>query len=198
MAGLRPSGSKSLERCACLRPSGTRNQASGTSSVRYEVAQKESMSLSVRYEESRRQDFVRPVQSHTKGKFVLFHPVRGIKQVELRPVRSHTRGASPRPSITRNQACGTSSARYEVARNESLSSSVWYQESHGRDFVRLVRSRTKRGLVHVLLYTKSSKRDFVRPVRSRTKREHVLVQLVCGINLAGLHPSGTKLCEMKA
>ena len=37
-AGLRPSGTKSHERSACLRPSGTGNQARETSSIRFEVA----------------------------------------------------------------------------------------------------------------------------------------------------------------
>ena len=167
------------------------------------------MSSSIQYKESCWRDFVRLVRSHAKRKLVLFHLVRGIKQAGIRykvarkegmsssgwyvetsrwdyvrPIRSHARGASPRPSVMRNQACRTLSIRYEVARNESLSSFVPYQESRGRVFVHLVRSHAKQGLVQVLPYEESSKRDFLRLVRSRAKGEHVLVWLVCGINQA--------------
>ena len=48
-AGLRPSCTKSQKMRACPRPFGTRNQVGRTSSVRYEVKRKDSLSSSVRY-----------------------------------------------------------------------------------------------------------------------------------------------------
>ena len=57
-AGLRPYGTKSHEGRACPCLTSRRNQSGGTSSIRYEVVQKESLSSFVRYEESRRWDFV--------------------------------------------------------------------------------------------------------------------------------------------
>ena len=59
MVGLCPTGMKLRERKACPCPFGTRNDAGGTSSVRYDVVQLKSWSSSVRFEESSMQDFVR-------------------------------------------------------------------------------------------------------------------------------------------
>ena len=74
-AGLRPSGTNLSERRASPCPSYTMNQAGGTSSIQYEVAQKERMSSYVQYEESRRQNFVRPVRSRAKRELDLVHLV---------------------------------------------------------------------------------------------------------------------------
>ena len=71
-AGLRPSDTKSRKWRAGPRPSGTRNQVGGTSSVRFKVARKEGLSSTVRYEESSWLDFVSLVQSHAKGGLALF------------------------------------------------------------------------------------------------------------------------------
>ena len=101
---LRPSGLKSHEMRACPRPSTTRdqasetltvryevtsetcprpfvtsNQADGTSSVNFNVVRKVSISSSVWFEESSRQDFVPLVQCHMKDVLVLIRQVRGIK-----------------------------------------------------------------------------------------------------------------------
>ena len=129
--------------------------------------------------------------------------------------------AYPRPSGSWNQARGTSSIQYEVARNEGLSSSIRYEESSKQDFIRPVRSRTKgehvlvlhvRGIKQVGLhssdkksckeslstfvrYEELSRWDFARPVHSRAKRGHVVVRLVRGIKYVGLHPSSTKLLK---
>ena len=84
----RPFDMKLRETKACPRPLGTRIRAEWTSSVRCEVARKESISSSGWYEESSRQDHV---------------PL----------VRSHIRRACSRPSSTRNQHDGTSSVRYK-------------------------------------------------------------------------------------
>ena len=70
-AGCRPSGMKSRETKACPRLSGTRNNAGGTSSVRYEVAQNVGLSSSIRSKESRKQDFERLVRSRVKGEHVI-------------------------------------------------------------------------------------------------------------------------------
>ena len=97
-AGLRPSGTKSRESRACPSPSGTRNQAGWTSSVRYEVVQKEGLSSYIWYKESSRLHFVYPVRSHTEGELIivplvrchvkgelfLIRPVRGIKDLGIR------------------------------------------------------------------------------------------------------------------
>ena len=77
-----------------------------------------------------------------------------------------------RLSGKRNQSGGNSSVWYEVARKESLSSSVRYKES--------------------------SRRDFVRPVLSRTKRELDFVRWVPVIMREGLRPSVTKSRERTA
>ena len=77
------SGTKSCERRACPHPSSMGNQAGWTSSVRYEVTRKESLSTSVWYDESSRRDFVHQVQSSVKGELVLVRPVLGIKQAGL-------------------------------------------------------------------------------------------------------------------
>ena len=84
------------------------------------------MSSSARYEESSGRDFIRLVRCHVKVGLVLVYPVRGIKQAGLRPfsTKSHEGRARPRPFGTLNQAGGTSSVRYEVARKESMSSFV--------------------------------------------------------------------------
>ena len=109
-----------MRRSACTRPSDTRNQVGGTSSIQYDDARKENLSSSVRYEESIRQEFVCPVRSCVKGELVLVRTVRGIKLAGLR--LSGTKvcmwKAHSLPSGMRNQAGGTSSASYEVARLE--------------------------------------------------------------------------------
>ena len=77
--GLHLSGTKSHERRACPHPSGTRNQAGWTSSIRFE--------------ESSMQDFVHQVRSRMKGGLVLIRLVRGISRLHFNhPVRSHTKG----------------------------------------------------------------------------------------------------------
>ena len=133
-----------------------------------QATRNEGLSTSVRYEELIRWEFVCLVRSRTKGELVLVCPVRGIKLAGLRQSSTKLREtrAWPCPYGYRNQVGGFSSVRYEVARNEDLSSSMWYVES--------------------------SKRDFILSVRSHAKGEHVLVRLVRGIKQAGLHPSGTK------
>ena len=217
---------KSCERKACSHPSGTRNQASGTSPVQYEVTRKKSSSSSVRYEESSRQDFVHLVRRHAKGEHVPVCPVRGINQAGIRQsdTKLRERRACLRQSETRNQVGKTSSIWYEVTQNESLSSSVEYQESCERDFVRLLRSRVKGQQVLVQLvrqinqatlppsstksrreslsmsvrYEESIRPDFVRPVRSHAIGGPFIVPLVRGIKHAGLLPSSTKSRERRA
>ena len=131
---LQPSIMKSPEWGACPCPSGMWKQVGRTSSVRYEVAQKESLSTSVRYDESCWQDFVCLVRSSTKGELILVRPVHGIKQAGLRlsgtklrertasPRRSDTksseRRACPCPTGTRNHADGTTSIRHKVMQGE--------------------------------------------------------------------------------
>ena len=90
--GLRPFGTKLCEWRACPCSSGTRIQSGKTSSVRYEVTRKESLSYSDGCEESSRQDFVCPVQSCVKGGLVLVRPVQGIKQAALRPSSTKSLG----------------------------------------------------------------------------------------------------------
>ena len=138
--GLRRCVTKSRDRRAHPRLSGTRNQASGTSFDRYVIVRKEGKSSSIRYEKSSKQDFVRLVQSHVKEVLVLVHLVRGIKQAAVRPsgTKSRERRACPRPSGNRNQAGGTSSIMYEVVRMEGLPSSVRYEKLSTLDFVCLV------------------------------------------------------------
>ena len=172
--GLHPSSTKSRETNACPRPSGTWNQAGGTSSIRYEVARKEGLSSSVRYVESSRWDYVCLVYKHANGQLVLVRPVRGLNQAGLRTsgTKSHERRASPCPSGTWNIAGVISSVWFEVSQKVCLSSSFRYKES--------------------------SKWDFVRLVQSHAKGEHVLVRLVQGITLARLRPSGMKSRKMKA
>ena len=153
--GLSPTGMKSCDGKACSRSSDTRNEAGRTSSVRYEVVQKGSLSSSVRYEESSMWNFVHLVQSRVIEELVLVCLIRGIKHAGLRPsctksrkerlstsfryevssrrdyihpVRSRTRRACPRLFSMRYQASGISFVRCEVARKESLSSSVRYEE----------------------------------------------------------------------
>ena len=98
-AGLRPSVTKSCDRNACPRPAGTRNQASGTTSIQYEVVQ---------------------------GELLHVCPLRGIKLAVLRTSSTKSREwwACPRLSDTRIQLGGNSSVRYKVKREECLSSSV--------------------------------------------------------------------------
>ena len=162
------------DRRTCPRPSDTWNQSGGNSSVRYEVERNVSLPSSVWYEESSWLDFVRLVRSRAKGEHVLVRLVRGIKHVGHRPssTKSHERRACPHLSGTRNQASGTTSIRYKVARKEGLYSSVQYEDS--------------------------SKQDYVLPVRSRAKAQHVLIHLVRAIKQAGLRPSGTKSRERRA
>ena len=131
LAGLRPFGTKSCERRTCPHTSGTRNRASYTSSIQYEVTRKESLSSSLRYDvtrkesfsssvrckESRGWEFVCPIRSSVKGELVLVRPDRGIEHAGLRPSSMKTceRWACPHPSGTRNQVGGTLSVRYEDA-----------------------------------------------------------------------------------
>ena len=102
---------KSRERSACPHPSGTGNQAGGSSSILYEVVRMESTSSSVRNEESSRRNFVCLVRSRTNGDLVLVLLVRGIKHAGIRTsgTKSHNWRAYPIPSGTKNQAAGTSS-----------------------------------------------------------------------------------------
>ena len=147
-AGLHQSGMKSCGWCAYPCPSVMRNQAGGTSSIRYEVKRKESMTSSFHNEESSRRDFIRLIGSRAIGGLVLVRLVRGIKQAGLRQsgMMSHDRRACPCHSSTRNQASWTSSVWYEVVRKAFMSSSVLYDESSRRDFVRPERSFVKGGL----------------------------------------------------
>ena len=124
LVGLCLSGTKSRRRRVCPHLSGTRNHACGTSSIRYEVTQMESLSSSVWYGKSNRRDFVHLVRCCMKRELVLVRPVGGIK-------------------LTRLYLSGTKS------REEILTSSIWYDELSRWDFVRLVRSHEKGGLVHV-------------------------------------------------
>ena len=137
-AGLRLSRPKSCERKACTRPSGTRNQVGGTSSIQYKDARKENLSSFVQYKESIRLEFVCPVRSRAKGDLVLIRLVRGIMQAGHRPsgtklcemkacphpcegimharlcpasMKSCESSSSLRPSSMRNQVSGTSSVR---------------------------------------------------------------------------------------
>ena len=150
------------------------NVVGRASSIRYEDARKQNLSSSVRYDETSRRDFVRLVRSCVIGDLVIVNPVRGINEVELCPscMMSRERIACHRPSNTRNQAGGASSVQHEVTRKESLSSSICYEES--------------------------SMRDFVRPIRSRVKGELVLVRSVRGIKQAGLRLSDTMSREKRA
>ena len=124
---LRPFGTMKREKRACPRPSSTRIQASGTSSIRYKVTRMEGLSLFIQYE--------------------------GIKHtgLHLSSMKSRKRSAYPRPSSTRNQVGGTSSVRYEDVRKENLSSSVRYEETSRRDFICLAPSRLKGEIVLVHL-----------------------------------------------
>ena len=120
-AGLRLSGTKSRKRRACPCPSNIRNHVGRTSSVRYEVTQKESLSSSVRYEESSKRDSVRPLQNHARGHVLIWQVCR-IKQAGLR-------------------LSGTKSHK------GSFSMSVRYEQSSMQDFVHLVRILMKLKLV---------------------------------------------------
>ena len=84
-AALHLSGTKPRERRASQHPSGTMNQAGGTSSIRYEVVRKESLSSSVRYEEYCRQDFVHLERYRMNEELVLVRLVRGITLAGHRP-----------------------------------------------------------------------------------------------------------------
>ena len=79
-----------------------------------------------------------------------------------------------------------------------MSSSVWYEESNMRDFVHLIRCRTKGGLVTPVWYEESSWLDFVCLIRRRTKGGLVLACPIRGIKLAGLRPTDTKSCKWRA
>ena len=104
LEGLRPFGLKSHEMRACPRASTTRNQASetltvqyevasetcprpsitsnqagGTSSVNFNVVRKVSISSFVWFEETSRRGFVPLVRCHAKGMLVLIRRVQGIK-----------------------------------------------------------------------------------------------------------------------
>ena len=80
----------------------------------------------------------------------------------------------------RNYVGGTSSVQYEVARKESLSSSIRYEESEWWDYVPPVRSRMKGKVVLVL------------PVRG-LMREGLLPSVTKSRNWrAGPRPSGTR------
>ena len=108
--GLHPSDTKSCERRACPHPSGTLKLVGETSSVRYEVARKEVLSLSIRYVEPSRRDFVYLVHSHANEQLDLVRLVRGLKHAGLCTSRTKSREwrACPR---ARNKAGGTSSVR---------------------------------------------------------------------------------------
>ena len=137
---LQSSSTKSHERRACPRPSGTWKQVGVTSSIRYEVMRKESLSTSVWYDESCRQDFVHQVQSSVKEVLVLVRPVRGIQQAGLRlsGTKSHERTASPHPSGMKS-------------RKGRISTFVRFEELSRRDFAFLVRSRAIGGHIIVRL-----------------------------------------------
>ena len=98
-----------------------------------------------------KRDFVCPKRSRRRGKLVLIHSVRGIKQVglHLSGMKSRERRTCPHLFGTRNHVTGTSSVQYEVAHKENLSSFIRYEESSRWDFVRPERSRAKRELVLV-------------------------------------------------
>ena len=135
--GLCPSGMKSRKRRACPHPSGMRNHAGRTSSVRYEVTRKESLHSSIRYEESSRQDSVR--YEVMQGELLHVCLLRGIKHAGLRPsgIKLCETKACPRPSGTRNHAGGTSSIAYEVAQNEGLSTSFRTRnQARGTSYIR--------------------------------------------------------------
>ena len=200
--GIHSFGTKSRKRRACPRLSNTRNQASGTSYVRYDVTRKESLSSSIRYVESSRRDFVHLVRRRAKGELVLVCPIRGINHGGIRQsstksrerracprpfdTKLHETKACPRPLGTRIHAGWTSSVRYEVVRKESMSSSSWYKESSRQDHVPPVRSHTRRACPHPsgtrnqhggtssVRYKKSSTWDFIHPIRSRVKGQLVL------------------------
>ena len=125
-AALPPSSMKSHERKTCPHLFGMRNHVSGTSSVRYEVVRKESLSTFVQYEESSKRNFFRPVQSSEKGELVLVCSEEGIKQAGLRlpGTKSRKRKPCPRPFGMWNKAGRTSYVCNEVVRMEGLSSSL--------------------------------------------------------------------------
>ena len=106
--------------------------------------QSEGLSSSVWYEELSKWDFIHLVQSCGKGWLVRFRLARGTKQVG-------------------NRSSGTKS------RMDSVSTSVWYDESSMQDFVRREQSHANGRLV------------LVRPIR--------------GNNQAGICPSSTKTRE---
>ena len=137
--GVRPSSTKSRETRACPRPSRTKNQASGTLSVWYEVVQKDGLSSSVWNEESSRQNFIHPLRSHVNGEYVLLRLVRGIKQAGLHP----------------------SSTKLH---KECFSMSVRYEESSMRDFVRPEQSRANVGMSSSIRYEDTIRQEFVRSV----------------------------------
>ena len=82
-------------------------------------------------------EFVCPIRSRAKGELLHVSLVRGIKQggFQMLGMKSHEMNACPRPSGSWNQAGGTSSILYKVARNECLSSSIPFLKSSGREFV---------------------------------------------------------------
>ena len=118
--------------------------------------------MSDRYVESRRWVFVCLVRSRVKGLLVLVRPVRETKQAGL-------------------CLSGTKSRE-----EESLSSSVRYEESIRLDIIHLVRSCSK------------DKHVLVRPVRSCTKGMLVFIHPVRGIKPIGLQASIKKSCERRA
>ena len=95
--------------------------------------------MSVRYEESSKWDFLRPVRSRAKGKFVDVHPVRGIKWKGLR--QSGTKSCEMRAVLVL------------PVRGIKLDfiHPVRSREKEGLVFVHLVRTRSKGGLFLVCL-----------------------------------------------
>ena len=83
--GLRLPRVKSRERQTCPHPTGTRNQASGTSSARSEVARKANLFPSTQHEEASERNFICSKRNREKCKLVLICLERGSKQAGLRP-----------------------------------------------------------------------------------------------------------------
>ena len=81
--GLRPFGTKSRKTRACPCHSGTQNQASGTSYVRFKVVRRESMSSSGWYE-VKLGGTTSVSYEVTQGELVHIHLVQRIKQAGLR------------------------------------------------------------------------------------------------------------------
>ena len=135
-----------------------------------------------------------------KGEIVVVRPVWAIKLAghRLSGTKSCERRTCPLPSGSRNPVGGSSSVRFEVARNEGLSSSIRYEDQASETLTVRYEVARMEGLSSSVWYEESSTHDFVRPVRSHVNRDLDHVCPLRGIKQAGLRQSATKSSGRKA